>query len=239
MTDPRQQPPPESRPTSEEIAVSPAVSPAVGPLPPVYVPRSPADSAADGAHWRAAARAARRVGTWATRLAATGRVKDGGAVMDCRLEVVTVPVSDVDRALAFYTRQVGFVLDVDYHPASTFRVVQLTPPGSACSLQIGVGLTDAAPGSMRACYLVVADIEAARRELTGRGVQVSRIRHKAPIDDWQGGMDDGTDPQRRDYASMAVFADPDGDSWVIQEIGHRSSGAGPGVEPPMRAERTT
>ena len=137
-----------------------------------------------------------------------------------------MPVSDVDRALAFCTRQVGFVLDVDYHPASTFRVVQLTPPGSACSLQIGVGLTDAAPGSMRSCYLVVDDIEAARRELTDRGVQVSLIRHKAPIDDWQGGMDDDTDPQRRDYASMAVFADPDG-----KQVGH------PGDRPPVVGRR--
>jgi catechol 2,3-dioxygenase-like lactoylglutathione lyase family enzyme len=156
--------------------------------------------------------------------------------MDCRIEVLTMPVSDVDRALAFYTRQVGFVLDVDYHPASTFRVVQLTPPGSACSIQFGVGLTDATPGSMRSCYLVVTDLEAAHRELTDRGVQVSAIRHKTPIDDWQGHMQAGVDPQRRDYASMATFVDPDGNSWVIQELGHRSPDTGPGSEPSTRPE---
>jgi len=154
--------------------------------------------------------------------------------MDYRLEVLTLPVSDVDGALAFYTRQVGFVLDVDYHPASTFRVVQLTPPGSACSIQIGVGLTDATPGSMRSCYLVVADIEATHRELTDRGVQVSAIRHKTPIDDWQGSMEVGIDPQRRDYASMATVVDPDGNSWVIQEIDHCSPDAGPSPQPSAR-----
>ena len=86
--------------------------------------------------------------------------------MDYKIEVVTVPVSDVDRAAAFYTQKAGFTLDVDYHPASDFRVVQLTPPGSACSVQIGIGLTDAPPGSARATYLAVTDIEATRRELT-------------------------------------------------------------------------
>ena len=105
--------------------------------------------------------------------------------MDYQIQVITVPVSDVDEALAFYTRQAGFTLDVDYHPAPGFRVVQLTPPGSACSVQIGAGLTDAAPGSARGTYLAVTDIEAARWELTGRGVKVSDIRHKSPIDDWE------------------------------------------------------
>jgi predicted enzyme related to lactoylglutathione lyase len=159
-------------------------------------------------------------------------------VTDCRLEVLTLPVSDVDRALAFYTRQVGFLLDVDYHPANTFRVVQLTPPGSACSIQIGVGLTDAPSGSMRSSYLAVADIEATHRELTDRGVQVSAIRHKTPIDDWQGHLRTGVDPQHRDYASMATFDDPDGNSWVIQEIGHRSPDTARS-EPPERPEDST
>jgi catechol 2,3-dioxygenase-like lactoylglutathione lyase family enzyme len=140
--------------------------------------------------------------------------------MDCRLQVITLPVSDVDKAAAFYARQAGFALDVDYHPADGFRVVQLTPPGSACSVQIGVGLTDAPPGSARATYLAVTDIEAARRELMGRGVTVSDIRHKSPIGDWTGGFLPGTDPERRDYASLADFADPDGNTWVIQEIGY-------------------
>ncbi|HKN96295.1 MAG TPA: VOC family protein [Pseudonocardiaceae bacterium] len=139
--------------------------------------------------------------------------------MDYQVQVITVPVSDVDKALAFYTEQAGFRLDVDYHPDPGFRVVQLTPPGSACSVQLGVGLTDAAPGSARATYLVVADIEAAHRELTARGVQVGPIRHKSPVDDWQGGWAPGAAPDRRDYASMADFADPDGNTWTLQEIG--------------------
>jgi catechol 2,3-dioxygenase-like lactoylglutathione lyase family enzyme len=143
--------------------------------------------------------------------------------MDYQLQVITLSVSDVDKAAAFYTEQAGFTLDVDYHPAPGFRVVQLTPPGSACSVQIGVGLTDAPPGSARATYLAVTDIEAAHRSLTGRGVTMSGIRHKSPIDDWKGGWQPGTDPGRRDYASSADFADPDGNTWVIQEIGHRQT----------------
>jgi catechol 2,3-dioxygenase-like lactoylglutathione lyase family enzyme len=140
--------------------------------------------------------------------------------MDYQLQVITLAVSDVGKATAFYTEQAGFTLDVDYHPAPSFRVVQLTPPGSACSVQIGAGLTDAPPGSARATYLAVTDIEAACRELTGRGVKVSGIRHKAPVDDWKGGWLPGTDPGRRNYASVADFADPDGNTWVIQEIGY-------------------
>jgi catechol 2,3-dioxygenase-like lactoylglutathione lyase family enzyme len=139
--------------------------------------------------------------------------------MDHRLEVVTLAVTDVDKATAFYTQKAGFALDVDYHPTSDFRVVQLTPPGSACSVQIGVGLTDAPPGSARTTYLAVADIEAARRELAERDVEVGGIRHKSPPDDWKGDWLPGVDPDRRDYASIAEFADPDGNTWVIQEIG--------------------
>jgi len=138
--------------------------------------------------------------------------------MDYKIQVVTVPVTDVDTAVAFYARQAGFTLDVDYHPASDFRVVQLTPPGSACSVQTVAGLTDAPPGSARATRIAVTDIEAAHRELTGRGVKVSDIRHKSPIDDWKGGWQPGIDPERRCYASFADFADPDGNTWVIQEI---------------------
>ena len=145
--------------------------------------------------------------------------------MDYQLQVVTVPVTDVDQASAFYTKQAGFVLDVDYHLTANFRVVQLTPPGSACSMQIGIGLTDAAPGSARTTYLAVTDIEAARRELTGRGVKVSGIQHKSPVSDWKGDWQPGVDPDRRDYASLADFADPDGNTWVLQEIGHHATGA--------------
>ncbi|HEY7279089.1 MAG TPA: VOC family protein [Trebonia sp.] len=143
--------------------------------------------------------------------------------MDYQLQVITLAVSDVDEAAAFYTRQAGFTLDVDYHPVPGFRVVQLTPPGSACSVQLGAGLTDAAPGSARATYLAVTDIEAARAELIARGVKVSDIRHKSPVETWAGGWAPGADPDRRDYASFADFADPDGNTWVIQEIGHRTA----------------
>jgi catechol 2,3-dioxygenase-like lactoylglutathione lyase family enzyme len=141
--------------------------------------------------------------------------------MDYQLQVVTLSVRDVDKAAAFYTQQVGFILDVDYHPVPGFRVVQLTPPGSACSVQLGVGLADTPPGSARATYLAVTDIEAAHRELTGHGVPVSAVRHKWPADDWRGGWAPGPAPDRRDYASFADFADPDGNTWVIQEIGSR------------------
>ena len=139
--------------------------------------------------------------------------------MDYRIEVVTLPVSDVDRAARFYTEQVGFTLDVDYRPHNGFRVVQLTPPGSGCSVQLGTGLTDAAPGSARGTYLVVTDIEAAHRELAARGVPVSPVRHKASVEDWQGDYAPGVDPQRRDYASFLDFADPDGNTWTVQERG--------------------
>ncbi|AKJ09738.1 glyoxalase [Streptomyces incarnatus] len=143
--------------------------------------------------------------------------------MEYMLEVVILPVSDVDRSLAFYTERLGFNLDVDYRPSPDFRVVQLTPPGSACSVQIGVGLTDAEPGSVQGLYLVVPDLEAARAELVERGVDVGRIRHKAPLDAWQGGFEPDVDPARRDYASFAEFSDPDGNAWTLQERGFRRS----------------
>src|SRR5712691_72163 len=101
---------------------------------------------------------------------------EGDSVMDYKLELVLIPVSDVDRAKAFYVEEVGFNLDVDHRAGDEFRVVQMTPPGSACSVTIGIGITDATPGSYRGTHLVVTDIEAARAELAGRGVDVSEIR---------------------------------------------------------------
>jgi len=142
------------------------------------------------------------------------------AVVKFSVEVVTLPVSDVDRSLRFYVDQVGFTLDVDYEPNDAFRVVQLTPPGSACSIQIGKGLTNTASGSVRNTYLVVTDLEAARSLLIERGVEVSEIRHKTPIDAWDGGFAAGLDPSHRDYASFADFSDPDGNRWVLQERGY-------------------
>ena len=137
------------------------------------------------------------------------------------VEVITLPVSDVERALRFYVDQVGFALDVDYSPNDTFRVAQLTPPGSSCSIQIGNGITDAPVGSIRNAYLVVTDLEAARSHLLEHGVAVSEIRHKTPIGAWDGGFGRGLDPAHGDYASFAHFSDPDGNSWVLQERGYR------------------
>ena len=137
------------------------------------------------------------------------------------VEVITLPVSDVERALRFYVDQVGFTLDVDYSPNDAFRVVQLTAPGSSCSIQIGNGLTDAPAGSVCNVYLVVTDLEAARSLLIERGVEVGEIRHKMPIGAWDGGFAPGPDPARGDYASFANFTVPDGNSWVLQERGYR------------------
>jgi catechol 2,3-dioxygenase-like lactoylglutathione lyase family enzyme len=139
------------------------------------------------------------------------------------VEVITIPVSDVDRALRFYKDQLGFHLDVDYSPNDTFRVVQFTPPGSACSIQIGKGLTDARVGSLSNIYLVVTDLDATRTQLLERGTAVSTIRHKTPIGAWDGGFAPGLDPARGDYASFASFSDPDGNSWVLQERGYRNA----------------
>jgi catechol 2,3-dioxygenase-like lactoylglutathione lyase family enzyme len=141
--------------------------------------------------------------------------------MKALLEVVILPVSDPDRSLQFYRDQVGFDLDVDYAPAPGFRVIQLTPQGAGTSIQFGVGLTDAPPGSVQGLYLVVSDIEGGRSELTGRGVSVTEIRHKNTDGGWRGGFLPGLDPDRADYASFADFRDPDGNAWVLQERNHQ------------------
>lgn len=137
--------------------------------------------------------------------------------MNGSFEVVVLAVADPDRALHFYRDLIGFGLDVDYAPSSTFRVIQLTPPGSSCSIQFGVGLPEVPTGQVRGLYLIVADIEASRRELVGRGVDVSEITHKDTAGGWRGGMLAGRDPGRADYASFANFRDPDGNGWVLQE----------------------
>lgn len=134
--------------------------------------------------------------------------------MDYKLELVLIPVSDVDRAKSFYAEKLGFNVDVDHRAGDQFRVVQLTPPGSACSISIGIGITDAAPGSVRGTHPVVSDIEGARTELVARGVGVSEIRHMGS-DGWA----PGRDPERGDYNSFADFADPDGNVWILQERG--------------------
>jgi catechol 2,3-dioxygenase-like lactoylglutathione lyase family enzyme len=135
--------------------------------------------------------------------------------VDYRLELVLLPVADVDRAKAFYTEKLGFSLDVDTQPTPELRVVQMTPPGSACSITIGTGITDAEPGSYRGTHLVVTDIVAAREDLVARGVDVSEVRHfDRAAAEWR----PGPDPERGRYASFADFADPDGNTWVLQEV---------------------
>ena len=136
--------------------------------------------------------------------------------MDYKLELVLIPVSDVDRAKAFYVDKLGFNLDVDHQPNEEFRVVQMTPQGSACSITIGIGITKAKPGSYEGIHLIVKDIEAARAELVGRGVEVSEVRHMGP-EGWQ----PGPDPKHSDYNSFADFSDPDGNTWVLQEVPSR------------------
>ena len=133
--------------------------------------------------------------------------------MDFKLELVLVPVSDVDRAKTFYMDDAGFNLDVDHRASEDFRVVQLTPPGSACSIAMGIGITKAEPGSVQGLHLVVSDIVAARAELIERGVDVSEVRHMEST-----GWVPGPDPQHRDYNSFADFSDPDGNTWVLQEV---------------------
>jgi len=131
--------------------------------------------------------------------------------VDWKLEVVVIPVSDVDRAKAFYTENAGFNLDVDHRAGEDFRVVQLTPPGSACSITL-MRNTGAA-GSVQGLHLIVSDIDAALGELAGRGTDVSQIFH---FED--GGQVAGPDPQRSDYGSFFSFSDPDGNSWLVQEV---------------------
>jgi catechol 2,3-dioxygenase-like lactoylglutathione lyase family enzyme len=136
--------------------------------------------------------------------------------MDWKLELVVVPVTDVDRAKDFYAGKLGFHQDVDFSPNPDFRVVQLTPAGSACSITIGTGVSRGMePGCIKGLHLVVADIEAARSELLGRGVEVSE-----PVHFEDGKQVPGPDPQRSDYGSFIFFDDPDGNGWVIQEVGH-------------------
>ncbi|BBY46787.1 glyoxalase (plasmid) [Mycolicibacterium arabiense] len=141
--------------------------------------------------------------------------------MRALLEVVMLDVADPDASLRFYRDAVGFDLDVDYAPSPTFRVVQLTPPGSSTSVQFGVGL-DVARGPLRGLCLVVTDLVATRRELLDRGVEVSDISHKDADGGWRGGYLPGIDASRTDYASFARFDDPDGNGWVLQERGHQT-----------------
>ncbi|MER9868136.1 VOC family protein [Mesorhizobium sp. M0136] len=152
------------------------------------------------------------------RETATGTLKK--QALDMKLEVVVIPVSDVDRAKSFYSG-LGWRLDGDFIVGDTFRGVQFTPPGSPASIHFGTGITTAAPGSASGLYLVVSDIEAARVELIGHGAEVSEAFHRTgpgrPAVK-------GRDPERRSYSSFATFKDPDGNEWLLQEITTRFPG---------------
>jgi catechol 2,3-dioxygenase-like lactoylglutathione lyase family enzyme len=153
------------------------------------------------------------------------------ARVDMKLEIVVIPVSDVDRAKEFYER-LGWRLDADYDNGKDFRVTQFTPPGSGCSVIFGRNVTGATPGSAQGLYLIVSDIEAARENLLRRGVKVSELFHGAA--DAYSGPDEpylfgrirvnGPDPEHRSYRSFASFSDPDGNGWLFQELTTRLPG---------------
>ena len=144
----------------------------------------------------------------------------GARTVDLKLEVVVIPVSDVDRAKRFYDG-LGWRLDAEFAKGDAFRVLQFTPPGSPCSIHFGTGVTAAPPGSAQGLYLVVSDIEAARADLVARGADVSEVFHRAAVGE---GPLSGPDPARRSYASFATFSDPDGNSWLLQEVTARLPG---------------
>jgi predicted enzyme related to lactoylglutathione lyase len=136
--------------------------------------------------------------------------------LDFKYEVTVIPVSDVDRAKEFYGERLGWNVDVDHRAGESFRVVQLTPPGSACSISIGTGISSAEPGSYGGMHLVVTDIEAAREELVDRGVEVSEPFHFGAE-----GQSPGLHPDRADYGTYLSFSDPDGNDWLVQEVSSR------------------
>jgi catechol 2,3-dioxygenase-like lactoylglutathione lyase family enzyme len=146
----------------------------------------------------------------------------GAATVDLKLEVVVIPVTDVDRAKRFYGN-LGWRLDADFTNGANWRVVQMTPPGSACSIHFGKGLTPAEPGSFKNLYLVVYDIEAARRQLNSGGADVSEAFHFTALG---GPAAAGPAPDRASYGTFATFSDPDGNSWLLQEIRTRLPGRG-------------
>ena len=153
------------------------------------------------------------------------------AKVDMKFEVIVIPVADVDRSKAFYTK-LGWRLDADFPFDNGFRVVQFTPPGSGCSVQFGTKITTAEAGSAQGLYLIVSDVEAARKELVARGVEVSEVFHTskpgAQFRPEINGRVSGPDPGHRSYFSFATFSDPDGNTWLFQEITTRLPGRGLG-----------
>ncbi|HEY9725192.1 MAG TPA: VOC family protein [Chroococcales cyanobacterium] len=166
------------------------------------------------------------VGSKLTNLKEIEMTSDRVNSQNMKLEVVVLPVSDVDRTKDFY-KTLGWRLDADFVVSENFRVVQFTPPGSEASIIFGQGTSSSAPGSVQGLYLIVYDIEAARAELVDRGVEVSEVFHSIngvfPYGGTEGRVP-GPDPERRDYASYASFSDPDGNGWVLQEIRVRKPG---------------
>jgi catechol 2,3-dioxygenase-like lactoylglutathione lyase family enzyme len=159
------------------------------------------------------------------------------ATVDMKFEIVVIPVSDVDRAKEFYGR-LGWRLDADYDNGDDFRVLQFTPPGSACSVIFGKNVTAAAPGSAQGLYLIVSDIEAARGQLVAQGVDASKVFHDTA--GVHAGTDQpylfgrlrvsGPDPEHRSYRSFVSFSDPDGNGWLLQEVKERLPGRGGPVD---------
>lgn len=146
--------------------------------------------------------------------------------MDFKLEVLVLPVSDVDRAKAFY-ESLGFRLDIDFVHGDSYRVVQFTPPGSQASIIFGTGVTNAEPGSTQGTQLVVTDIEAAHTELVGRGVDVSEVFHDETGIFHHAGTEarvSGPAPDRGSYGSFVGFSDPDGNGWIVQEVTTKAAG---------------
>lgn len=153
----------------------------------------------------------------------------GVAGVDLKLEAVVIPVSDVDRAKKFY-KNLGWRLDADFAFDNGFRVVQVTPPGSGCSVQFGTKITTATPGSAQGLYLIVANVEAARKQLVARGIEVSDVFHAArPGAQFRpdnNGRVSGPEPDHRSYFTFATFDDPDGNTWLLQEVTTRLPGRG-------------
>jgi catechol 2,3-dioxygenase-like lactoylglutathione lyase family enzyme len=149
--------------------------------------------------------------------------------VEMKFEAVVIPVADVDRSKAFYTK-IGWRLDADFPFDNGFRVVQFTPPGSGCSVQFGTKITTAAPGSAQGLYLIVSDIEVARKELVALGVEVGEVFHPvapgAQFEVEKGARANGPAPDRASYSSFATFRDPDGNTWLFQEITTRLPGRG-------------
>jgi len=152
-----------------------------------------------------------------------------GESVDMKFEVVVIPVADVDRSKNFYAK-LGWRLDADFPFANGFRIVQFTPPGSGCSIQFGAKITSAAPGSAQGLYLIVSDVEAARKDLVGRGIEVSEVFHAGtPGAQFQvdgSGRINGPAPGHATYSSFATFRDPDGNGWLVQEVTTRLPGRG-------------